>query len=1146
MSKEKYDSSNSGDVNESHPRKRKKLERNTSSEAAGAAEPPPPPKETKTFTKNDFDHLSENEHARYLANSKKIGHAVITTEEGHKIARQFAIPSGDGKDTASVRPLINIKEIEPFRGMHRYRAETPDGHTAMYAKRIHEGIIGVEDDATDMEIAMFSPTEKKNGEQPFWGSMKPTPILREDLPKNVQKDLAKEMSEIATVTKAGEALSVHHASVPQRDLIKTRTPDQNTVMEESARDAYENFFDSMSEELHPELKKRLQRSFKANIKAGLFENSHRPEWLHAYGWSLMPMDKNPQTKSNLGAAPKWANTQMMILERIIKWFALNSPESLLSIKPKFEMLLDSELIQHIDFEVKLQIKERYVLLMQKIDPFLSFPLFPKASDIAQGTAITHHLLKGVGPISEQRVSQIGDTTMPKDKKSVQEDEKKSSGTLSKGSKEKMPKAAGSQAAPAEASAANSGKSTRPTSKKTVKNIHEKASVQILTTSSTADYDTPWRGPEEGACSGSGVIIAHEGKKFILTNAHVVEDSIFLQVRLADDRKRKYEAKCLCVSYQSDLALLQVDDPEFHDKAEPAELGEMVAREQKVMTVGFPMGGHELSVSQGITSRIEVRDYCMSGLDMLQVQIDAAVNPGNSGGAVFSGSKVVGIAFQGYDRQGLGYMIPIPIINHFLKEAFNGKPYRGFPVIPFYTEQLENDDEREYYKLGSLTGIRIKKVDDLCDAFHKLKPDDILLEIDSYPVSNEGTIDIPGIGDCIDIVHAMHSKFIGDAIRLKVLRNNPSTHNAEILDIDVLLDCVPGDTEKVGVAEHDKMPTYYINSGLCFVPLTRNYMMGNGGDFEEQLLAEEGCTIADAPKKSPDEEIVVISHILMSKTTTGYDKHSNTIVKEVNGKAIKNLKDVIAAMEANSGPKHVITLASKSKIIIKNMSPAELQTLLKRNHIHKYCSEDLLVSAPVSPMIPALLAPAIAAPVPPKQDHVHISLASAAAGSAEAPMSDDDEWPAHKSKKATLQQKRKHMISDDEEDDVEEVDKEASLRQLFASKQTPGQKRFEATIAAMEQHYSQFAQDEDEEDDMDFDEDDEEETDDEADSQASVKSDEAEEASSEEEVEEEAPAAAAAASAPCAASSSHRFFSPMQTRGRRLAMETAQKSFKRQP
>ena len=221
----------------------------------------------------------------------------------------------------------------------------------------------------------------------------------------------------------------------------------------------------------------------------------------------------------------------------------------------------------------------------------------------------------------------------------------------------------------------------------------------------------------------------------MTNAHVAENAVFLQVRLSNDRLRKYEAKAKCVSYQCDLALLEVDDPEFNQLIEAVELGSMVDLRQKVMVVGFPMGGTEISLSKGIVSRIEVDSYAMSDQALLQVQVDAAVNPGNSGGPVFSGGKVVGVAFQGYGLQGLSYMIPIPIMQHFLTEAFSNKPYRGFPTIPFIIEELENFHEREYYHLGDKTGVRIKSVDILSDAFNKLKTDDVILAIDGLRVSN---------------------------------------------------------------------------------------------------------------------------------------------------------------------------------------------------------------------------------------------------------------------------------------------------------------------------------------------------------------------------------------------------------------------------
>lgn len=969
---------------------KKKPDLSTDATTLTSDSPSPSPLTSKTmFTASDFSKLSDNEHSRYVPNSEKVGHAVLTEKAGETIAAQYTLPLVKDDKTPKVRPLINIEHIEPFRGMHRYRAQTPDGKTTMYAKRFIEGKVGDKNGDESIQIACFSPSAQK-GKEPFWGSIRETPVFRDDLSKAVKKDLEKELKEIKQVTKGGDELVVDHASVPQRDLIKTRTPDQNTIMGESARDAYENFFDTMVDELHPEMKQRLKRAFSADIKDHFSKNNFRPEWLHAKGWSLMPMDQDPQTEKNLGAGPKWANTQMMVLERVIKWFALNAPESLLTIKPKFDMLLDSEIIKHIDFKVKVKIKERFVELAKSIDPFQPYPLFPKASDLAQSTGIAYSMLHGIPPESKQTVSGVkkqqkeNKAAASKDKElatpvSVSSVDTTSFSTLSDTSDQENPddtlvdspipsrgpKQSSKESSHSAATSKQKPLGSKDASRKRKADValdeetskvkrakyptsqqYDHSVVQIFADSFSPDYDNPWRDPESSACSGSGFIIQDDlGKKYVVTNAHVAENPIFLQIRLANDRLKKYEAKVKCVSYQCDLALLEVDDPEFSEIAQPVELGDMVDLRQKIMVVGFPVGGTEMSISRGIVSRIQVDTYSMSSQRLLQVQVDAAINPGNSGGPTFSEGKVVGVAFQGYEGyQGLGYIIPIPILRHFLTEALSSKSYRGFPSLPIVIEELENPHERAFYNLGKRTGVRIKKVDNLSDAFSKLKADDILLKIDGLPISNEGTVDIPGIGNCIDYFHVTQSKFIGDKVTLRVLRRNPATKTGDEFDVDVILDTILGDTEKVAVEEHDKMPTFYINSGISFVPLTRNYMEGEGSTFEEMHLIEEGCTLPDAPKKNPEEQVIVINTILKCTETQGYEKHVNGIVKEINGKPINNIKDVLLAMEGSKEKRHVISLASNSKIVVPNMSSREHNQLLKRHFISHDRSEDLVATS----------------------------------------------------------------------------------------------------------------------------------------------------------------------------------------------------------
>lgn len=291
------------------------------------------------FNAHDYEKLSENENYRYLNNGKKVGHAVILkNEQGEKIAYQYAIPSEENGAAPKVRPLENIEEITRF-GKTVYRATSP-GRTPLYAKRYVHATVSDDKQDLNIDIGYFSESEKDDKE-PFWGgSDKEITIFNNSLKKKQKKELKKELDEIKPAFKGGKEVVVEPESVMIRDADKRRKPDQNTVMGESAKDAYETFMDAMTEELSPEAKYIFKRAVDAPLKDA-FKSNYRPEWLHAEGFSLTPMSMNPQRKDNLGAAPKWSNqmgslyTEMMILERIAKWFALNRSETFVSIKPFF-------------------------------------------------------------------------------------------------------------------------------------------------------------------------------------------------------------------------------------------------------------------------------------------------------------------------------------------------------------------------------------------------------------------------------------------------------------------------------------------------------------------------------------------------------------------------------------------------------------------------------------------------------------------------------------------------------------------------------------------------------------------------------------------------------------------------------------------
>jgi serine protease Do len=161
---------------------------------------------------------------------------------------------------------------------------------------------------------------------------------------------------------------------------------------------------------------------------------------------------------------------------------------------------------------------------------------------------------------------------------------------------------------------------------------------------------PFRG------QGSGFIISADG--LILTNAHVVREAKDVTVKLSD--RSEYQAKVLGIDTVTDVAVLRIDAKNLPvvRLGDPKQLGVG----DPVLAIGAPFG-FEQTATQGIVS---AKGRSLPGDAVVPfIQTDAAVNPGNSGGPLFSGTgEVIGINAQIYSHtggyQGLAFAIPIDV------------------------------------------------------------------------------------------------------------------------------------------------------------------------------------------------------------------------------------------------------------------------------------------------------------------------------------------------------------------------------------------------------------------------------------------------------------------------------------------------------
>ncbi|HRE32465.1 MAG TPA: serine protease, partial [Candidatus Berkiella sp.] len=205
---------------------------------------------------------------------------------------------------------------------------------------------------------------------------------------------------------------------------------------------------------------------------------------------------------------------------------------------------------------------------------------------------------------------------------------------------------------------------------------KQVAVKIYTTALNYDYQFPWKSPTISRWTGSGFVIDDHK---IITNAHVAGGSTFVEVELANDSV-KYAAKLMAVNHECDLAMLEVDDESFWQKAKSLEIGETPSQLQKIAVHGFPIGGEGYCVTTGKVSRIENDWYAHGEQMLLSTQVSAPINPGNSGGAaVDKENKVVGVVHQSLTRgQNIGYMIPADILKHFIEQVRTNNI--GFPSL----------------------------------------------------------------------------------------------------------------------------------------------------------------------------------------------------------------------------------------------------------------------------------------------------------------------------------------------------------------------------------------------------------------------------------------------------------------------------------
>lgn len=461
-----------------------------------------------------------------------------------------------------------------------------------------------------------------------------------------------------------------------------------------------------------------------------------------------------------------------------------------------------------------------------------------------------------------------------------------------------------------------------------RDVIKDAVVHVYVVKHSYNALSPWNSNTQKG-SGSGLIIKGG---LILTNAHVAADATFLEVQRHGETKR-YEAEVVYISHEADLALLRTKEATTFNDVQPLELGDLPQTQQEVEVYGFPIGGTTLSITRGVVSRIEKQNYAHTDENLIAVQIDAAINFGNSGGPVISNGKVVGVAMQsGFFTENIGYMIPTPIIQHFLKDVEDGKT-EGFGFPGFLVQSMENPAMRRKYSVDDdQTGVLTHKIYPNSPADGIMKVGDIITKIDGHPIQNNGTVEFRH-GEYLNYTHWIDLHQLGDEMKLSIIRDD------QPMDITLKLDRPGKEFLLVKPNQFDKQPTYYIYGGFVFMPLNHD-ILGSMDPVPSALAA-----LAQEAPSEDRKEVILMTQVLPADINKDYHHDNNLIIQKVNGEAIPDFKTFYEKMQAVDTPFVVLETDDGYQVVIDRTEAANKQpSILARYGISTDRSKDLLPDA----------------------------------------------------------------------------------------------------------------------------------------------------------------------------------------------------------
>jgi hypothetical protein len=407
---------------------------------------------------------------------------------------------------------------------------------------------------------------------------------------------------------------------------------------------------------------------------------------------------------------------------------------------------------------------------------------------------------------------------------------------------------------------------------------------------------------------------------VLVTAEMVANANYIELEKPGGNAR-CPATVACIDYEANLALLTPDQPGFLKGSRTLSL-ETDATNGDGVEIWQLEDNDALARTSGIINTVEagyyperLGRYLVYRLSLsLQLRDNTATLP------LVRNGELAGLLFHFDARTQNATAIAAPVIEHFLKDAADGA-YEGFPRLGMGFSTLRDPQLQTYVKAPpGDTGVYVSKVlQDSPGAVAGIQEGDVLAAVNGLTIDQDGNYE-DSLHGRISLEHLINGKhYVGEELALRIYRNG------EPLEKKIVLGRKQPEDFVSPPYTYDEAPRYLVHGGFVFVELSRTLLKSFGKDWyasaPQKLVYQDA--FQDDLYPGENRRIILISQVLPTDGTIGYENLAGSIVAKVNGVEVKSLNDINQGLGRGSGMVDEIELADDPfKVYLDPLKVAE--------------------------------------------------------------------------------------------------------------------------------------------------------------------------------------------------------------------------------